>query len=284
MKAYDFDACTYEGVIYCTECLPDGVDENSEGVHPIFANSEWDAYPCCDACFTEHDYVDLTDDGRKWFAEREDGRKEESELDDQVMKDLNQTLDKLKVSGSCVHLVAGRDFGVCDDPDKRPLYECKILVRDVNSTQTHQIGVYEWGDTAWIFCAATLRRNSPYRFSASTLNAIVEGCNLLNHGVPPEEIMNQATEAVYSLYMDNTNGLQDKLNEIDLLDLNEPQDVLIDWVMAQIDDTLRNQQHEVKTVTHFALGVIKKYLYGTLNNVQWHLIHEYVYGKENDNG
>lgn len=59
MKAYDFDAVTYDASVYCTECLPDGVSVDDEEVHPIFADSEWDSYPVCDACGTEHDYVSL---------------------------------------------------------------------------------------------------------------------------------------------------------------------------------------------------------------------------------
>ena len=70
MKAYDFEAVTYDGAVYCTGCLPDGVDADSEGVYPIFADSEWDSYPVCDACGAEHDYMSLTSDGQSWLAER----------------------------------------------------------------------------------------------------------------------------------------------------------------------------------------------------------------------
>ena len=40
MKVYDYYAVVYDSEIYCTECLPDSVDEDSDAVSPIFANSE----------------------------------------------------------------------------------------------------------------------------------------------------------------------------------------------------------------------------------------------------
>jgi hypothetical protein len=63
MKAYDFDAVAFDCGVYCTGCLPDGVTTNDEAVHPVFADSEWDYYPVCDACGCEHDYVNLTGEG-----------------------------------------------------------------------------------------------------------------------------------------------------------------------------------------------------------------------------
>jgi len=57
MKAYDFDAVTYDASVYCVECLPDGITVDSEDVSPIFADSEWDYAPVCDACGAVHDYV-----------------------------------------------------------------------------------------------------------------------------------------------------------------------------------------------------------------------------------
>jgi len=57
MKSHDFDAVVYDNEIYCTECLPDGLNANSEGVYPIFADSEWDRAPVCCNCNYEHDYV-----------------------------------------------------------------------------------------------------------------------------------------------------------------------------------------------------------------------------------
>ena len=66
MKAYDFDACVFDGEIYCNECLPDGVDTDCEDVQPIFASSEWDYYPTCCHCEGIHDYVSLTTEGREY--------------------------------------------------------------------------------------------------------------------------------------------------------------------------------------------------------------------------
>lgn len=62
MKAFDFDAVTYDGAVYCTQHCP--VALNHEGVFPIFADSEWDYYPSCDVCHEKHTYVNLTDKGR----------------------------------------------------------------------------------------------------------------------------------------------------------------------------------------------------------------------------
>jgi len=63
VKAYDFDACVFDGEIYCNGCLPEGVDTDSEDVQPVFADSEWDYYPTCCECGAVHDYVSLTADG-----------------------------------------------------------------------------------------------------------------------------------------------------------------------------------------------------------------------------
>lgn len=59
MKAYQFYAVTYDGEVYCTECLPDGVSAHDSDVHPIFADSEWDYTPICEICGAEHDYMVL---------------------------------------------------------------------------------------------------------------------------------------------------------------------------------------------------------------------------------
>lgn len=61
MKSYDYDAMAYDGAVYCTEHLPDGV--TTEDAYPVFADSEWDHYPTCDHCHVVHDYVNLTDHG-----------------------------------------------------------------------------------------------------------------------------------------------------------------------------------------------------------------------------
>ena len=71
MKAYDFHACVFDSEIYCNECLPDGVDTDSDGVHPIFASSEWDYYPTCCHCGAKHDYVSLTTEGRQYETQRD---------------------------------------------------------------------------------------------------------------------------------------------------------------------------------------------------------------------
>lgn len=57
MKAWDYDAVTYDGDVYCVGCLPDGVTEEDEEVCPIFASDEWDSTPVCCVCGEEHDYV-----------------------------------------------------------------------------------------------------------------------------------------------------------------------------------------------------------------------------------
>ena len=59
MKSYDFYAVTYDGEIYCTSCLPDGVSVNDKEVSPIFADQEWDYIPVCCNCGMEHDYITL---------------------------------------------------------------------------------------------------------------------------------------------------------------------------------------------------------------------------------
>lgn len=63
MKAFDFEAVTYDGAVYCIEHCPVPVTNDSE-VYPIFADSEWDHYPVCSQCHEKHTYVNLTDEGR----------------------------------------------------------------------------------------------------------------------------------------------------------------------------------------------------------------------------
>lgn len=65
MHCFDYNAVVYDGAVYCTACLPDGIDENSEEVSPIFADSECDCYPVCEHCGSEHDYVTLTSYGER---------------------------------------------------------------------------------------------------------------------------------------------------------------------------------------------------------------------------
>lgn len=62
MKAFDFDAVTYDCADYCTEHCP--VPLNHDGVFPVFADSEWDSYPTCIVCGEKHTYVNLTAEGR----------------------------------------------------------------------------------------------------------------------------------------------------------------------------------------------------------------------------
>ena len=71
MHDYDYDAVLYDGEIYCTGCLPDGVDvdgvdaDGDDICQPIFAGSEWDAYPICCQCGAVHDYVMLLEYPKK---------------------------------------------------------------------------------------------------------------------------------------------------------------------------------------------------------------------------
>ncbi len=66
MNACDFEAVVYEGSVYCTDCLPEGVGVNDEGVTPIFASDEWDFAPTCDACSEEHDYMPILSAGDRF--------------------------------------------------------------------------------------------------------------------------------------------------------------------------------------------------------------------------
>lgn len=64
MKSYDYYALTYNASVYCTGCLPvdpdmEECDETGTAPHPVFTDSEWDCYPTCGTCHTEHDYVTL---------------------------------------------------------------------------------------------------------------------------------------------------------------------------------------------------------------------------------
>jgi len=59
MKAYGYKAVSFEGAIYCIECLPDNVSLHDERVFPVFADSEWQFFPSCDICNKIHNYVTL---------------------------------------------------------------------------------------------------------------------------------------------------------------------------------------------------------------------------------
>lgn len=62
MKSYDYDAIVVDGEVYCVDCRPKSVRLDDPAVQPIFADSEWDSYPVCCECGTEHDYVTLLSD------------------------------------------------------------------------------------------------------------------------------------------------------------------------------------------------------------------------------
>ena len=66
MNSAHFDAVTYDGSVYCCKCL----ESATEGVYPIFADSEWDSYPVCDICGQVHDYVKLTEYGQRIMQDR----------------------------------------------------------------------------------------------------------------------------------------------------------------------------------------------------------------------
>jgi len=57
MKSYDYEAYTHDCSVYCIGCVPP--DAEDDELHPIFADSEWDSYPICDACGNILDYVML---------------------------------------------------------------------------------------------------------------------------------------------------------------------------------------------------------------------------------
>jgi len=59
MKAYDFNAVTYDYEVYCIGCLPDGVSVHDEEVRPIFASDECDIAPVCYVCGEPHDYMGI---------------------------------------------------------------------------------------------------------------------------------------------------------------------------------------------------------------------------------
>lgn len=60
MKAYHFEACVFNGDVYCNGCLPNNVTVTQNNVNPIFGSDTWDYYPTCCVCGTIHDYVTLT--------------------------------------------------------------------------------------------------------------------------------------------------------------------------------------------------------------------------------
>lgn len=75
MKAYDFEACTYQGDVYCNGCLPRGLSVNSEEVTPIFASDEWEHTPVCCQCMEPHDYMSVLFPNSPRFAVDDSGQK-----------------------------------------------------------------------------------------------------------------------------------------------------------------------------------------------------------------
>ena len=72
MFAYDYECVLYDGDFYCVECLPAGVDDDSEEVDPIFASAELNSAPTCCVCGAEHDYMTILDEDDKPQGETDD--------------------------------------------------------------------------------------------------------------------------------------------------------------------------------------------------------------------
>ena len=60
MKAYDFEACIYNGDVFCVDCLPRGLA--NDDYTPIFALDEWTYVPVCERCGTHHEYISLIEE------------------------------------------------------------------------------------------------------------------------------------------------------------------------------------------------------------------------------
>ena len=56
------DAYTYDGDIYCAECLPEEVDIDHQEVHPVCSYDEWSYIPDCGKCGELHTYVTVIED------------------------------------------------------------------------------------------------------------------------------------------------------------------------------------------------------------------------------
>lgn len=69
MKSFDYDAVTYDGDIYCVECLPAEISVDSEEVRPCFASDEFDFTPVCCNCGTEHDYMAVIGSPENFYAD-----------------------------------------------------------------------------------------------------------------------------------------------------------------------------------------------------------------------
>jgi hypothetical protein len=78
MKAYDYEAVTWNSSEYCKTCLPDDaygllVDKkqrkanpDAEVPSPIFASAELSHYPVCFVCHEKHTYMSLNSEGRAY--------------------------------------------------------------------------------------------------------------------------------------------------------------------------------------------------------------------------
>ena len=62
MRSDYYAAVTYDGGIYCLDCLPKGVTEEDEEVFPVFPDSEWSYVPDCDTCGELHHYVNVLEE------------------------------------------------------------------------------------------------------------------------------------------------------------------------------------------------------------------------------
>ena len=67
----DYNAVIFNGGVYCVECFNREFHFPAGHIdfHPISPDSEWDAYPICDICHKMHDYVTLTDDGKRYHCQ-----------------------------------------------------------------------------------------------------------------------------------------------------------------------------------------------------------------------
>jgi len=66
MKSYDVVGYTNTESGYCV-CLDCVTKTEKEEFCPIFADSEWDAYPSCDRCSKTIENVCLTEEGMKYY-------------------------------------------------------------------------------------------------------------------------------------------------------------------------------------------------------------------------
>ena len=60
MLLSDFEAVVYDGEVYCTGCLPRGIDTDHDDVTPIFAGDEVESEQVCCECGQIHTYMNIT--------------------------------------------------------------------------------------------------------------------------------------------------------------------------------------------------------------------------------